>query len=346
LALSFQDPAGVAILHQLAAKCDILVENYIPGALKKYGLDFETVHEINPSLIYASITGYGQTGPYSQRSGYDVMVEAEFGLMHITGSRDGPPVKVGVAVTDLTTGLYTSNAIMAALLNRAKTGRGQHIDAALSDCQIATLANIASSCLISGKKDTGRWGTAHRKSQPSSSRIKTLLTSAASIVPYKSFETKDGDILFGGGNDRLFGILCDGLGRPGWKEDPKFVVNAQRVAHRDELEREIEKITVTKTTQEWLEIFEGKGMPYAAVNDVLTALTHEHTKARNMVVEVEHEQCGPIKLVNSPVKYSETKPRVRSPPPTLGQHTDEVLRELLGWDDAEIQELKGKGVVR
>lgn len=163
LGLSFQDPAGVEILHKLAATCDILVENYIPGALKKYGMDYDTIHKINPGLIYASITGYGQTGPYSQRAGYDVMVEAEFGLMHITGNRDGPPVKVGVAVTDLTTGLYTSNSIMAALLARAKTGRGQHIDAALSDCQTATLANIASSCLISGEKDTGRWGTAHRE---------------------------------------------------------------------------------------------------------------------------------------------------------------------------------------
>ena len=151
------------ILHKLAAKCDILVENYIPGALKKYSMDFETIHKINPGLVYASITGYGQNGPYSQRAGYDVMVEAEFGLMHITGSRDGPPVKVGVAVTDLTTGLYTSNSIMAALLARAKTGRGQHIDASLSDCQTATLANIASSCLISGDQDSGRWGTAHRE---------------------------------------------------------------------------------------------------------------------------------------------------------------------------------------
>ncbi|KAK0715113.1 CoA-transferase family III domain-containing protein [Lasiosphaeris hirsuta] len=329
LALSFQDPAGVEILHKLVARCDILVENYIPGALKKYGMDFETVHKINPALVYASITGYGQTGPYSQRAGYDVMIEAEFGLMHITGSRDGPPVKVGVAVTDLTTGLYTSNAIMAALLSRAKTGKGQHIDAALSDCQTATLANIASSCLISGEKDTGRWGTGH-----------------PSIVPYDSFKTKDGDILFGGGNDRLFGILCDGLGRPEWKTDAKFQVNAQRVAHRGELEREIEKITVTKTTQEWLELFEGKGLPYAAVNDILATLTHQHTKARNMVVEVDHGECGPVKMVNSPVKYSETMPTIRSPPPTLGQHTDEVLREHLGLGDSTIRELKDRGVVR
>lgn len=161
--LSFQHAEGVAVLHRLAAECDILVENYLPGGLKKYGLDFETLHRINPRLVYASITGYGQTGPYASRAGYDVMVEAEFGLMHITGARDGPPVKVGVAVTDLTTGLYTSNSIMAALLARGRTGRGQHIDVALSDCQTATLANIASSCLISGEKDSGRWGTAHRE---------------------------------------------------------------------------------------------------------------------------------------------------------------------------------------
>ncbi|OTA87767.1 hypothetical protein M434DRAFT_23862 [Hypoxylon sp. CO27-5] len=329
LGLSFQHAEGVEILHKLAEKCDILVENYLPGTLKKYGMDFETLHKINTGLIYASITGYGQTGPYSQRAGYDVMVEAEFGLMHITGNRDGPPVKVGVAVTDLTTGLYTSNSIMAALLSRAKTGRGQHIDVALSDCQTATLANIASSCLISGKKDSGRWGTAH-----------------PSIVPYKSFKTKDGDILFGGGNDRLFGILCDGLGRPEWKTDPKYSINSQRVANRDELEAKIEEISMQKTTQEWLDIFEGKGMPYAAVNDVQGALNHEHTKARNMVAEINHDQCGPIKLVNTPVKYSESKPGIRTAPPTLGQHTDEILTDFLGLESDEVAALKEKGAVR
>jgi succinate--hydroxymethylglutarate CoA-transferase len=166
--LSFAHPAGVDILHKLVKDCDILVENYLPGALKKYGMDYKTISSINPSIVYASITGYGQTGPYSNRAGYDVMVEAEMGLMHITGSRDGPPVKVGVAITDLTTGLYTSNSIMAALIGRVKTGRGQHIDVSLSDCQVASLANIASSTLISGQKDSGRWGTAHRTSEWSS----------------------------------------------------------------------------------------------------------------------------------------------------------------------------------
>jgi succinate---hydroxymethylglutarate CoA-transferase len=183
------------------------------------------------------------------------------GLMHITGHRDGPPAKVGVAVTDLTTGLYTSNSVMAALLGRAKTGRGQHIDVALSDCQVATLANIASSCLVSGKSDSGRWGTSH-----------------PSIVPYKGFKTKDGDVMLGGGNDRLFGIMCERLGKPQWTKDSRFVTNADRVKHRDELEALIEAITTTQTTEEWLNRLEGSGMPYAAINDVKGTLEHEHGK--------------------------------------------------------------------
>ncbi|EEY20267.1 formyl-coenzyme A transferase [Verticillium alfalfae VaMs.102] len=296
LGLNFQHPSGTKILHKLVAGCDILVENYLPGTLKKYKLDYDTLRAINPALIYA---------------------------------RDGPPVKVGVAVTYLTTGLYTSNSIMAALLARAKTGRGQHIDVSLSDCQTATLANIASSCLVSGKKDSGRWGTAH-----------------PSIVPYRSFKTRDGDILFGGGNDRLYGILCEGLGRPELKDDPKYITNAQRVANRIELEALIEGISMTKTTEEWLQVFEGKGMPYAAVNDVQATMEHEHTKARNMVVEMDHEHCGTIKMVNTPVKYSESEPRIRSVPPTLGQHTEEVLTQQLGLSAEGVQALRSEGVVR
>lgn len=328
LGLSFQHPEGVAVLHELAQSCDILVENYLPGTLKKYNMDYASISEINPKLIYASITGYGQTGPYSQRAGYDVMVEAEMGLMHITGNRDGPPVKVGVAVTDLTTGLYTSNSIMAALLSLSKTGLGQHIDIALSDCQVATLSNLASSALISGEKDSGRWGTAH-----------------PSIVPYRSFKTLDGDILFGGGNDRLYGILCDGLQKPEWKTDAKFLTNSARVANRAELESMIESITTTKTTAEWLTIFNNSGLPYAAVNDIQSTLSHPHILARNMVTSINHEYCGPIKLVNTPVKYSESEPSIRSAPPVLGQHTDEVLMRVLGKSESEIRMLKDKGVV-
>jgi succinate---hydroxymethylglutarate CoA-transferase len=183
------------------------------------------------------------------------------GLMHITGSRDGPPVKVGVAVTDLTTGLYASNSILAALLTVAKSGRGQHIDLALSDCQVATLANIASSALISGEKDSGRWGTAH-----------------PSIVPYRAFKTADGDILLGGGNDRLFGVLCTRIGRPEWAKDQRFATNSARVQNRDLLEGMIEELTEKRSTSEWLEILQGSGMPYAAINDIQGTLHHEHSK--------------------------------------------------------------------
>ncbi|KGY15507.1 hypothetical protein PABG_11498 [Paracoccidioides brasiliensis Pb03] len=328
LALSFAHPSGVEILHKLVKDCDVLVENYIPGALKKYKMDYETIKAINPKVIYASITGYGQTGPYSQRAGYDVMVEAEMGLMHVTGSRDGPPVKVGVAVTDLTTGLYTSNAIMAALIGRARTGKGQHIDAALSDCQVATLSNLASSALISGEKDSGRWGTAH-----------------PSIVPYRGYKTKDGDILLGGGNDKLFGVLCDKVGHPEWKTDERFVSNNLRVKNRVVLDKMIDDKMREKTTQEWLDIFEGTGMPYAAINDIQGTLNHAHVLARGMVTEVEHATCGPMKLVNTPIKYSDATPGVRTPPPMLGEHSEEVLRDLVALGDAEIAQLKKDGVV-
>lgn len=257
------------------------------------------------------------------------MVEAEMGLMHITGSRDGPPVKVGVAVTDLTTGLYTSNAILASLIARGRMGKGQHLDVALSDCQVATLSNMASSVLISGERDAaGRWGTAH-----------------PSIVPYKGFRTRDGDLLIGGGNDRLFGILCDRLETPSWKTDRRFVTNKARVTNRHVLEPLIEAITATKSTKEWLDIFEGSGMPYAAINDVMDTLNHEHVRARGMVQSVNHKQCGAVELVGLPVKYSESKTGIRSAPPGLGEHTDEVLMGVLGMGENEVAELRERVVV-
>ncbi|KAK6356654.1 hypothetical protein TWF718_000994 [Orbilia javanica] len=327
LALDFKASEGQAIVKALARTSDVLVENYLPGTLAKYGLDYEALKAENKGLIYASITGYGQTGPYSDRAGYDVMVEAEMGLMHITGERNRAPVKVGVAVTDLTTGLYTSNAILAALLSRASTSQGQHIDMSLSDCQVATLANIASSVLVSGKRDGGRWGTAH-----------------PSIVPYEAFPTSDGSILLGGGNDKLFGILCNKIGYPEWASDERFETNEKRVEYRYILVPMIGEETIKKTTQEWLEIFEGSGMPYAAVNDVYDTLHHDHVLARGMVKEVYHEACGPIKLVNTPFKFSDAEASIRHAPPTLGEDTNDILKEL-GFTPDQISGLKTEGVV-
>ncbi|KAL2871041.1 succinyl-CoA:3-ketoacid-coenzyme A transferase 1 mitochondrial precursor [Aspergillus lucknowensis] len=327
LALSFASPTGISILHKLAAKADILVENYLPNTLAKYSLDYPTLSTLNPRLIYTSITGYGQTGPYSNRPGFDVMVEAEFGLAHLTGSRDGPPVKVGVAVTDLTTGLYAVNSILAALVARGATGEGQHLDVCLSDCQVATLANMGSSVLISGQRDSGRWGTAH-----------------PSVVPYQSFPTADGDIFVGGANDRLFGILCEKLGRPDWKSDPRFISNSDRVANRTALETLIEGETRKIPTAEWQKRFEGSGLPFAVVNDVKGTMEHEHVKARGMVQTIDHPSCGPIKVISPPVKYSNADPSIRRPPPLLGEHTDEVLGEI-GYTGQEIQELRDTQVI-
>ncbi|KAF8466715.1 CAIB/BAIF family protein [Kalaharituber pfeilii] len=328
IGVNFKDPAGAAIIQDLVRKSDIFVENYLPGTLAKYGLDFETLITINPKLIYASITGYGQTGPYRDRAGYDVMVEAEMGLMHITGEKNGPPVKVGVAVTDLTTGLYTSNSILAALYARMFTQRGQHIDAALSDCQIATLANIGSSALISGERDSGRHGTAH-----------------PSIVPYEAFPTKDGNILLGGGNDRLYGILCERIGKVEWITDKRFLTNAERVENREILIPLIAEETKKKTTEEWLQIFDGSGMPYAAINDIQDSLNHKHVLARDMIHEIQHPTCGPIKLINTPIKFSESKPRIRAPPPTLGQHSVEILTKILHLSEPEVLHLMAKDIV-
>jgi succinate---hydroxymethylglutarate CoA-transferase len=256
------------------------------------------------------MTGYGQTGPYALRAGYDVMVEAEMGLMHITGEHDGPPVKVGVAITDLSTGLYTCNSILAALLYRHKTGRGQHIDACLSDVQVASLANIASSALIDSSSSPGRWGTAH-----------------ASIVPYQGLRTKDGMIIIGAGNDRQFEILCNCIGRPELLNESKFRDNSSRLENRQELIDLLEMEFEKESTGYWLDVFEGKGMPYAAVkyipvfesalmdSDVQATLQHSQIKAREIVKPIRHTTCGNIRVVGPPVKFSSSPPSIRSPPP-------------------------------
>ncbi|KAF8942058.1 hypothetical protein BGZ47_006919 [Haplosporangium gracile] len=327
ITVNIRTPQGRDLIHDLAKKCDVLVENYVPGKLDEMGLGYEELRALNPRLIYTSITGYGQTGPYRMKPGYDVMIEAEAGLMYITGEENGTPVKVGVAVTDLTTGLYAHGAIMAALLARHKTGRGQHIDCSLLDAQVVTLANIASSYLIAGQ-EAKRMGTSH-----------------PSIVPYQVLPSRDSHIMIGAGNDGQFKILCSVLQLPELSESPAFKTNMDRVRNRKALITILTERLQTRDNAYWLSQLEGKGIPFAPINNIAQTFEHPQVIARDMIQEIEHPKAGKIKLTGPAVKYSETKPSIRIPPPLLGQHTEEILKDVLGYDDERIRDLKDNRAV-
>ncbi|KAG0244712.1 hypothetical protein BGX31_008601 [Mortierella sp. GBA43] len=327
ITVNLRSEEGKQVIHDLVKKVDILVENYVPGKLDEMGMGYKELSALNPRLIYTSITGYGQTGPYRTRPGYDVMIEAEGGLMYITGEENGTPVKVGVAVTDLTTGLYAYGAIMAAIIARGRTGRGQHIDCSLLDSQVVTLANIASSYLVSGQ-EAKRWGTSH-----------------PSIVPYQVLPSKDSHIMIGAGNDGQFKILCNVLGLDHLCEDPDYKANKDRVRNRKALIGILTERLQTKDNEVWLKALEGRGIPFAPINNIAQTFAHPQVVARDMIQEIEHPKAGKIKLAGPAVKYSETKPSIRIPPPLLGQHTDEVLKDVLGYNDQRIQQLKEKKAV-
>ncbi|KAK3819873.1 MAG: CoA-transferase family III domain-containing protein [Benniella sp.] len=327
ITVNLRSEEGKQLIHDLVKKVDVLVENYVPGKLDEMGLGYKELSALNPRLVYTSITGYGQTGPYRTRPGYDVMVEAEGGLMYITGEQGGTPVKVGVAVTDLTTGLYAYGAIMAAIIARGRTGRGQHIDCSLLDSQVVTLANIASSYLIAGQ-EASRWGTSH-----------------PSIVPYQVLPSKDSHIMIGAGNDGQFKILCNVLGLDSLCENPSYKTNKDRVHNRKALIAILTERLQTKNNEEWLKALEGRGIPFAPINNIAQTFEHPQVVARDMIQEIDHPKAGKIKLTGPAVKYSETKPSIRIPPPLLGQHTDEILKDILGYDEERIQLLKDKRAV-
>ncbi|XP_070154202.1 succinate--hydroxymethylglutarate CoA-transferase [Polyergus mexicanus] len=319
---------GKDIIYDLAQTCDVLVENYVPGKLNSIGLGYEDIAKIAPRLIYCSLTGYGSQGPYANRPGYDVIAASLGGLLHITGPKDGPPCKVGVAMTDLAMGLYAHGAIMAALLQRSKINKGQWIQCDLLSTQIASLINIASNFLNGGKEAT-RWGSEHE-----------------SIVPYEAFPTKDGHMTVGAGSDLQFLELTKRLQLPELINNNKFKNNIARVKNRMELLQILRDVFKRKTNQEWSAIFEGAAFPYGAVNTIKEVFDDPHVKYIKLVQELEHPVTGKVKLVGPPVTYGYATNIARSSPPMLGQHTSEVLRNILKYSDDKIENLIAQKIVQ
>jgi crotonobetainyl-CoA:carnitine CoA-transferase CaiB-like acyl-CoA transferase len=332
MTLNLKSAEGRAILLELVKRADVLVENFKVGTMAELGLDYSSLHEVNPALIYCSITGYGQTGPYAHRPGYDIAIEAEAGIMSITGPADttdstGEPYKVGVAIVDITAGMNAVIAILAALHHRTLTGQGQHIDIALYDTQLSWLANVASSYLISGQAPK-RYGNAH-----------------ASIVPYQTVSTADGWLMLAVGNDGQFARLCNVIGRPEWATDERFATNPARVAHRATLIPALEAVLQTRPKAEWYTLLTAAEVPCSPVNDIPTALADPHTAARQMVQTVNHPITGKIPLIGPAAKMSATPPQIRTAPPLLGEQTDPILGSILDYTNEQIALLRTKGVI-
>ena len=332
VAIDLSHPRGQEMVRALAAQCDVVIENFKVSGLKQYGLDYESLREINPRIVYCSITGFGQSGPYSHRPGYDFLVQGMGGLMSITGRPDGEPgegpLKVGVALTDIMTGLYATVGILASLAHREKSGHGQYVDAALLDVQIACLANQAMNFLASGTQPP-RLGNGH-----------------PNIVPYQDFGTSDGHIIITVGNEGQFARLCTVLGQPAWSRDSRFASNSVRLANRSELIPLIQAVLGTKTTQYWLERLESGGVPCGPINTLKDVFADPHVIERGMKVELENADGSRVSVVASPIRLSDTPVEYRSAPPDLGSSTAAVLKALLNIDEAQVERLAQEGVVR
>ncbi len=324
-------PRGQALIRALAERSDVLIENFKQGGLAAYGLDYAALSAVNPRLVYCSITGFGQSGPYAERPGYDYMIQATGGLMSITGERDelpgGGPQRVGVAVADLSTGLYATIAIQAALLHRARSGEGQYIDMALLDCQVALLANQALNYLVTGTPP-GRAGNSH-----------------PNIVPYQVFATRDGHLIVAVGNDAQFARLCSLLGCTEFAGDERFSTNAARVRNREVLVPLLAQRLAERDSADWLEAFDGAGVPCGPINDLGQVFDDPQVRHRGLRLDLEHPLAGTVPSVASPLRLAATPPAYERAPPTLGQHTDEVLREVLGYDQRQIDELREAGTI-
>ncbi|MCL4185714.1 MAG: CoA transferase [Burkholderiaceae bacterium] len=325
--IDLASPAGQQAIRGLARLSDVVVENYKVGQLKKYGLDYPSLAALNPRLVYCSVTGFGQTGPWAHRPGYDFMIQALGGLMSITGEADdrpgGGPQKVGVAVSDLMTGMYATQAVLAALLHRERSGEGQYIDVALLDVQVAMLANMNTNFLVSGQPPK-RWGNAH-----------------PNIVPYQAFRASDQWLVVAVGNDEQYRRFCELGGRPDLYRDERFARNRGRVSNREALVPLLAAMIAERPAAWWLEGLERAGVPCGPINNLAQVFDNEQVRARGLRVDIERDDAGPVPLVGSPLKMSATPPACRIAPPRLGQHTDEVLRELLGYDAAAIAAARG-----
>ncbi|TNE46219.1 MAG: CoA transferase [Deltaproteobacteria bacterium] len=321
LALNIKHPKGQQVLRELVAQSDILLENFKTGTLDAWGLDYPTLSKKHPRLIYCSISGYGRTGPQAHRPGYDFAVQAEGGIMSITGPADGEPHKVGVAIVDITAGLFATTAILAALHHRDNTGQGQYIDVSLLDSQVAWLANIAQDHLLSGNIPQRR-GNAH-----------------AHIVPYETFPTSDGHLALAIGNDGQYQKLCQVLERPDLWDNPSYQTNASRVALRNELVPQLQQAFQTRPTQDWLDLLLDAGLPAGSINNLSQVFAHPQIQAREMLQSVEHPTIGSLPQVGPVAKMSTTPASIRSAPPLLGADTATVLHEWLDYSDEQIHEL-------
>lgn len=328
IAVDISKPEGQGIIHKLLKDADILIHNFKAHGLDKYGLGFDDIHKRHPHIIYCAISGFGQEGPMADEPGYDFLVQALGGLMAATGEPDGMPMKVGVALSDVMTGLYSCIGIMAALKARDDTGKGQLVDMALLDCTLAGMVNLAQYYLTSCKT-APRVGNAH-----------------STIVPYQVFATGDGHIILAVGNDRQFKRFCDAVGKSEWVEDSRFATNSNRVRNRDELVPLLETVMLTKSTDEWVALLSEINVPGGPVNTLDQTFDMEQIKHREMVIQKDHPLTDkPVKMVGSPIKLSDTPVSYKKAPPTLGQHTEDILRDLLGMDDGEIDDLKKKEIL-
>ena len=325
--IDMSKPAGQKLIQTLATHCDIFIENFKVGGLKKYGLDYESLKRINPALVYCSITGFGQSGPYAGRAGYDFMIQAMGGMMSVTGEADGQPMKIGVALADVLTGLYAANAIQAALLHRQESGAGQYIDMALLDVQVATLANQAMNFLASGESPQRR-GNSH-----------------PNIVPYQAFQTADGYIILAVGNDSQFERFCSLAGRDELAVDERFRSNSDRVRFRDALVPQVAAIMLQRSSAQWLVDLNAEGIPCGPINNIEQVFADPQVRHRGLQLELDHPAAGKAASVANPIRMSLTPVQYDRAPPLLGQHTEQVLSRLLGIDAQELTHLKEDAII-